>query len=133
MNYRYKKISVGGRKVDEHRYLMEQFVGRPLLRTEDVHHIDHNPRNNNVSNLIILSRREHARIHASGREYSETTRSKLSLAARRTLNSAKLSIEQAKNIRELILKGLSQKELVEKFGVSRSTINRIKNNKIWSW
>lgn len=47
-----------------HRCVMEAFIGRPLRKDEDVHHKDGNPRNNDLSNLEIVTRSEHARIHA---------------------------------------------------------------------
>ena len=39
--------------VMEHRLVMAQISGRPLLRTECVHHIDHQPLNNMPSNLEL--------------------------------------------------------------------------------
>lgn len=48
------------------RFLMEQSLGRPLAKNEHVHHIDENPLNNNLSNLEVLSAREHA-IHHHGK------------------------------------------------------------------
>lgn len=46
--------------VMEHRILVAQAIGRPLLRTEVVHHIDHNPANNQLSNLqLFASNRDH--------------------------------------------------------------------------
>ena len=47
----------------EHRYVMEKVLGRKLLSSEIVHHIDLNKQNNDASNLIALSRAEHAKIH----------------------------------------------------------------------
>lgn len=46
------------------RLLMEIKLGRPLLKTEDVHHIDENPQNNNIENLKVIDHREHDRQHA---------------------------------------------------------------------
>ena len=46
------------------RVLMEAILGRPLLPTEDVHHKDENPRNNNPDNLEVIDHREHDRQHA---------------------------------------------------------------------
>lgn len=44
----------------EHRLVMEQHLGRYLLPTEVVHHIDGNPRNNDISNLRLYgSQSEH--------------------------------------------------------------------------
>jgi len=56
MPYRYKKISVHGRKVDEHRYVMEQHVGRYLQTDEIVRHKNDDPKDNRLTNLYITSR-----------------------------------------------------------------------------
>lgn len=37
----------------EHRLVMARRVMRPLLRTECVHHLDHNPHNNARENLEL--------------------------------------------------------------------------------
>lgn len=42
---------------------MEQVLGRALSSDEIVHHIDGNKRSNDPSNLQIVTRSEHARIH----------------------------------------------------------------------
>jgi len=44
------------------KYLMEIHLGRYLENDETVHHLDHNPLNNDISNLIVLSRREHVKL-----------------------------------------------------------------------
>jgi uncharacterized protein YukE len=38
----------------KHRYIMEQHLGRFLRKTETVHHIDYNPLNNKISNLMLF-------------------------------------------------------------------------------
>jgi len=45
------------------RVLMEMILGRPLLPTEDVHHKDENPMNNDPDNLEVIDHREHERQH----------------------------------------------------------------------
>jgi hypothetical protein len=50
--------------IGEHRYVMSQFLKRPLKRNEIVHHIDKDTRNNNISNLIILSPSQHSKLHS---------------------------------------------------------------------
>jgi len=46
--------------VAEHRLLVAQAVGRCLLRVEVVHHMDHDPTNNALSNLMLFaSNRDH--------------------------------------------------------------------------
>jgi len=39
----------------EHRLLVAQAIGRCLTRTEAVHHEDHNPSNNALSNLSLFA------------------------------------------------------------------------------
>lgn len=51
----------------EHRYVMEQVLGRKLLPEEHVHHKDENKQNNNPSNLQIMSKSEHQSYHAKKR------------------------------------------------------------------
>lgn len=47
-----------------HRELMETHLGRSLNDNEIVHHKDGNKVNNPLLNLEVLSREDHARIHA---------------------------------------------------------------------
>ena len=47
----------------EHREVMEKHLGRKLKPNEHVHHIDGNPRNNAIDNLMLVSASEHAKIH----------------------------------------------------------------------
>lgn len=70
----YKIIRVNGRRMREHRYFMERKIGRPLLENEMIHHIDHDKTNNDLSNLMIVTRQEHGKIHLRSPE----TKSKMS-------------------------------------------------------
>ena len=51
----------------EHRKIMRLKLGRPLEESEVVHHKDGNPHNNKPSNLQVMTRSEHTRLHI--REY----------------------------------------------------------------
>lgn len=46
-----------------HRYLMEIHLGRILNPNEQIHHIDKNPSNNDLSNLIVVTSKEHGEFH----------------------------------------------------------------------
>lgn len=49
--------------VHQHRIVAEKILGRKLEKGEIVHHIDHNKKNNDPSNLQIMTQSEHAKLH----------------------------------------------------------------------
>lgn len=51
------------KNIAEHRLVMEKSLGRVLEKTEIVHHIDFNKFNNDISNLRIMDRESHSRLH----------------------------------------------------------------------
>lgn len=60
----YKLIWVKGKLMGEHRYIMENHVGRQLERFEHVHHRDGNKLNNDISNLELTTIFEHQKYHS---------------------------------------------------------------------
>lgn len=48
----------------EHRYVVEQSIGRILRTDEHVHHINRDKNDNRIDNLVIMTQSEHAREHA---------------------------------------------------------------------
>jgi len=50
-----------------HRAVMEEWLNLKLKANEIVHHIDGDKRNNNIDNLIVITRAEHMRIHLHGK------------------------------------------------------------------
>lgn len=54
-----------------HRVLVENNLNRYLLSSESVHHIDENKNNNDILNLMVLTKSEHAKIHCQNIETLE--------------------------------------------------------------
>ena len=61
---RYRQINTpDGRRMLEHRWVMEQVLGRPLRSDEQVHHINHDRLDNRPENLEVVTSAEHGRRH----------------------------------------------------------------------
>lgn len=56
--------------IPEHRLVMSLHIGRDLRPDEDVHHLDGNRRNNDISNLELCPHSVHAKNHHDAREVS---------------------------------------------------------------
>ena len=63
-HYLYIKVVKGKSWKYLYRYLVEQKLGRELDRHEVVHHINFVSGDNNIDNLIVLSRKEHLKLHS---------------------------------------------------------------------
>lgn len=59
----YKQLFINGKHIDEHRYIMEQHLGRKLGRYEYVHHKNGNKRDNRLENLELMTPLEHNQHH----------------------------------------------------------------------
>ncbi len=47
---------------------MEQHLGRKLLASEEVHHINKNPLDNRLENLVVMGRQDHISLHAKEKQ-----------------------------------------------------------------
>ena len=59
----YKRTTYKGKPIDEHRKVMEQYLGRKLESWEIVHHINGNKRDNRIENLQVMTQDEHNKLH----------------------------------------------------------------------
>jgi len=81
-----------------HQAIYEEYYKIEVPKGFLIHHIDKNPRNNSISNLLLVSKSEHGVIHATGgkiwlgRKHTEETKSKISKA-----HLGKIVSEETKN------------------------------------
>jgi len=87
----YLHVCTGRRKwILKHRKIMQEHLGRELSPSEHVHHIDKNPMNNGIENLLIISNSDHISIHHKGIIRSEESRRKQSESRKRLYAEGKL-------------------------------------------
>jgi len=141
--YFYSKLWINGKSKNKkiHILLFETFNNYKLKPNECVHHIDLNPKNNNIDNLKLMNIHDHKIFHHTninysffGKKHSKNSKIKMSKNSR----THKLEDWQVKAIYQIsnspIIKQLkiTQKEIGEVFRVDARTISSIKTGKIWS-
>ena len=65
INARY--VCINGKEMLEHRFVMEQHIGRSLRSGEVVHHINEDRLDNRIENLQLMTKGEHATHHDTGK------------------------------------------------------------------
>lgn len=133
MKSKYRAIKVNGKKHDEHRYIIEQIIGRKLGFNEVVHHKDKRKFNNDASNLEVMNRAEHTRLHQIGKTPSNSTKELLRKHGQAKRTAAKLTIDQVIVIKKLLATGLSLRIVADSYNVHKATISRISTGKAWGW
>lgn len=129
-----KRVRINGKKRRVSHLVIER-TGHILKKNEVVHHIDGNTQNNKLSNLSIMSRSDHTKLH-NPRDYLKYN---ISAAADKKLWSKCYNHEKYKNvskikitpkiyteIKKLLNLGIKQIEIAKMFQIHPSAISNIK-------
>lgn len=129
---KYKSLRINGIKYDEHRMIIENYLGRKLNRNEVVHHINGDKSDNRIENLKVMSLSEHTKLHMKNRKISLEVRNKISKSSIGKINSKRTFDENT--VFEIYKKhsqGTSNRKIAKLYGVSRATIDCIINGKLY--
>lgn len=124
---KYKSLKIKGSRIDEHRKIVQDLIGRKLSKNEVVHHINGDKSDNRIENLQILSRSEHAKLHLKNRKLGDITKKKISnkLKGKPRPNARKLSIEKVEFIKNHYIprdKKFGARALSRMFNISKCAI-----------
>ena len=134
MGYTYVAKSINGKRIDEHRMLMEAYLGRKLSRYEVVHHINGVKNDNRIDNLLMMSLSEHSRMHMLGNTPSDKTEE--GLKSLREAGKAH-AIHLQKKVAQYTKSGTIVRVYdcirdVDKFGFNNTHVSECCNKKRWT-
>lgn len=115
--------------VQEHKIIYRELRGG---EPEVVHHMDHDPFNNDINNLCGMTIKEHVSHHAKedGRKPARQPSSQ-ERARGSNIASAKLHEEDVINIKKALCEGAKVIDLANRYGVHRGAITKIKMGHSW--
>ncbi len=59
----YPHRTVNGVKKRLHRHIMEEHLGRPLESNEHVYHLNGDPKDNSLENLVVIKKNSYADLN----------------------------------------------------------------------
>ena len=139
MSGKYHRLSLGkddnGKRIfiDEHRFVMENHIGRKLNKNEIVHHIDGNKSNNNINNLQIMSEKEHKILHLKDNFHTldAIKKKNKNLQHRAMYSQRKINDEQLIKMIYDYKNGIKLRQIDRKYNLSNGTFGAIIRGKIY--
>jgi len=128
-SYPYKKLKINGKCIDEHRYIMEQYLGRRLETKEVIHHLNEDTRDNRIENLRLMKDADHRKHHITPEAINRLKGYEVLKGSAH--GCAKLIENDIVQIRGLLREGLTGREIAKIYGVNPKTISNIKNGRNW--
>ena len=120
----YVQVKINGNYELEHRILATCFIDNPENK-EQVNHINGTKSDNRICNLEWSTASENVK-HAFKTGLSKPKRGKQN-------GNSKLNKNNVLKIKNMLNNGVTHLKISKKFGVSRSTITNINNDKTWEW
>lgn len=105
---RYGFIKRGGKNIHAHRFFYEREVG-PIPEGYHLHHRCEQTRCVNWEHVVPMTSQDH----------------------RRERRDNKLTLEDAREIKQLLAEGREHQEIADMYGVCRPNISQIKRGRIW--
>lgn len=129
----YRIKTINGRKIPEHRAVIEELLGITLDKNQVVHHINGDKKDNRPENLEVMDWREHSRLHASRMVQTPEKLRKVSRARKGKPNptARQLNDEQVEAIVRALSDGASVTALAAEYGVSDHVIRNIRDGKTY--
>jgi len=131
MPYKYlKSRTKDGKLIDKHRLIMQNLIGRELLRNEVVHHKNMDTRDNRIENLQVMTARDHNILHGC-REFIKLAKAASldKMPKGEENHRSKLTVDIIREIRE---ESGTIRDIGKKYGISHSTVSKIKKRQRWA-
>ena len=125
---KYKTLKINGKAIGEHRHIIQEIIGRELMRDEVVHHKNGNPSDNRIENLEVMTLSEHSRIHMI-KIYADGMRPGL-IRYGEDHPRAKLSNADVADIRRRCVGRHNVSQIARDYSVDRWTIRMIRDGKL---
>jgi len=133
MSYKYKKVKLpDGTTRDEHRLIVEEYLGYKLDRDIVVHHLDGDKSNNDIENLDICLLSEHVKHHITDEQINRIVTATRNPNKGSKSNLAKLKEEDIPIIRERLRNGETTRDIASDYNVHYTAISKINVGKNWS-